>query len=133
MNKRLYVGGLPFKMDSEALKELFQKACGDDAVDRAEVISHRDTGQSRGFGFVDMASPEEASKAIRELHDKMVEGGDGQPRRIKVSEAENRSSGGDRRGGFGGRRSGYGSDSSYGDRGSRYGDNHRGRRDDDSY
>jgi RNA recognition motif-containing protein len=97
MGKKLYVGNLSYNVDSSALEELF-KAHG--AVQSAEIISDRDTGRSKGFGFVEMSSDEEAQAAISAL-----DGQDHGGRKLTVNEAkpkENRSGGGGGRGGFGG-------------------------------
>ncbi len=94
MNKKLYVGGLPYAVTEDKLQEIFS-AHG--TVDSARVITDRFTGRSRGFGFVEMSSEEEAQKAIDSLNGSDLEG-----RSLTVNEArpqENR--GGD--GGGGGR------------------------------
>src|SRR5438309_2923581 len=62
MAVKLFVGGLSFSTSNERLREAFA-ACG--AVESASVVTDRDTGRSRGFGFVEMATPEEAEQAIR--------------------------------------------------------------------
>lgn len=79
MNKKLFVGGLPFSMTSSDLKDLFSRAGN---VEEATVIVNRQTGRSKGFGFVEMSSEEEAQKAIEQLNGTEVEG-----RRITVNEA----------------------------------------------
>lgn len=66
MNKRLFVAGLPFSTTDEELTNLFQ---GIGAVVSAVVIKDRDTGQSKGFGFVEMETEEESQNAISKLHD----------------------------------------------------------------
>ena len=78
----LYVGNLPFSFTSDDLENLF-KPLG--AVSSAQVISDRDTGRSRGFGFVEMDNDEEARKAIEEL-----DGSDAGGRRLTVNEARPR-------------------------------------------
>ena len=101
MGKKLYVGNLSYDVDSSALEELF-KPHG--AVQSAEVIADRDTGQSKGFGFVEMGSDAEAQAAIAALNGKECGG-----RALKVNEAkpkEKRSGGFG--GGGGGNRGGYG-------------------------
>ena len=105
MAHKLFVGGLNFATSNERLRELFAE-CGQ--VDSATVVTDRDTGRSRGFGFVEMSDDEAAKKAIAELDGGIVEG-----RAIKVSEArprEERSEGGGggRSGGGGGERRGGG-------------------------
>jgi RNA recognition motif-containing protein len=106
MGKKLFVGNLAFTTSGEDLEALFASA---GTVESAAVINDRDTGRSRGFGFVEMSSSTEASKAIAELNGKDVGG-----RAINVSEAkeQSRTGGG---GGGGGRRTGggYGSSSRY--------------------
>ena len=77
---KLYVGNLPFSVDSEKLKELFA-SFGD--IEEATVISDRFSGRSKGFGFVTFPKDEDAKKAIKEMSDKEVEG-----RNLKVSEAK---------------------------------------------
>jgi RNA recognition motif-containing protein len=92
MGKKLFVGNLSFDTTSEDLNELFAR-CG--TVESAAVITDRATGRSRGFGFVEMASPTEAQKAIADL-----DGQEHQGRRLNVSEAREKTGGG---GGGGGR------------------------------
>jgi len=76
---KLYVGNLPFSIDSEKLKELFS-SYGD--IEEATVISNKFSGRSKGFGFVTFTKDEDAKKAIKEMNDKDVEG-----RKLKVNEA----------------------------------------------
>jgi len=98
MGKKLYVGNLSYDVDSSALEQLFG-AHG--TVTSAQIISDRDTGQSKGFGFVEMGSDKEAQSAIAALN-----GQDHGGRALTVNEAkpkENRSGGGG-----GGGRGGYG-------------------------
>jgi RNA recognition motif-containing protein len=99
MGKKLYVGNLSYDMTNEGLEGLFG-AFG--TVDSAQVIMDRDTGRSKGFGFVEMSTPEEAQAAITGLHGK-EQGG----RALKVNEAQpkpDRPRGGGGGGGFGGNR-----------------------------
>lgn len=91
MGKNLYVGNLSFDIDNTALEEIFT-AYG--AVDKANVISDRNTGRSRGFGFVEMTNDDEAQAAIEALDGKEVLG-----RALKVNEARDQGN----RGGGGGR------------------------------
>jgi RNA recognition motif-containing protein len=105
MGKKLYVGNLSYEIDSSALESLLS-AHG--TVQSAEVITDRETGRSKGFGFVEMGSDEEAQAAISALN-----GQDHGGRSLTVNEAkpkENRSGGGGGggRGGYGGGRSGGG-------------------------
>ena len=96
MNNKLYVGGLPYSTTEEALEQLFSEHGN---VESAKVITDRDTGRSRGFGFVEMESAGEAQKAISALNGTDLDG-----RTLTVNEAkprENRSRGGGG-GGFGG-------------------------------
>ena len=98
MNTKLYVGGLPYSVTEGRLEEIFSEY---GSVLSARVISDRFTGQSRGFGFVEMASAEEAKKAMEALNGTELDG-----RTLIVNEAkpqERREGGG---GGGGGRRSG---------------------------
>ena len=107
MGKKLYVGNLSYDVDSSALEQLFS-AHG--TVTSAQIISDRDTGQSKGFGFVEMSSDAEAQAAIAALGGQQHGG-----RALTVNEAkpkENRSGGGG-----GGSRGGYGGGGSGGSRG----------------
>ena len=69
MGKKLYVGNLSYDMTSDQLAETFAQA---GQVEEARVITDRQTGRSRGFGFVTMATDEEAKKAIEMFHDQDV-------------------------------------------------------------
>ncbi|HKG62302.1 MAG TPA: hypothetical protein VKB05_21255 [Pyrinomonadaceae bacterium] len=103
MVKKLYVGNLAFQTTSQDLQELFGQA---GTVESASVIEDRDTGQSKGFAFVEMSTEEEAAAAIEQFNGKEVGG-----RALKVNEArpkENRSGGGGRGFGGGGNRGGGG-------------------------
>ena len=105
MSTKLYVGNLAFQTTSQDLEQLFAQA---GTVASASVVEDRDTGRSRGFAFVEMSTPEEATSAIEQFNGKQVGG-----RALKVNEAkprENRSGGGGGRG-FGGNRGGYGGNS----------------------
>ena len=102
MSMKLYVGNLAFTTSSQDLQELFAQA---GTVESASVVEDRDTGRSRGFGFVEMSSKEEGEAAIAQFNGKEVNG-----RALNVNEAkprENRGGGGGR-GGFGGGRGGFG-------------------------
>ena len=95
--KKLFVGGLSWGTDDHALNDAFS-AFGE--VTEAKVINDRDTGRSRGFGFVTFNDASEADEAIKALDGSMLDG-----RTIRVNEAQQRNDrGGDRRGGGGGRR-----------------------------
>jgi len=97
MAKRLYVGNLPYSMGSQDLQGIFEQY---GKVRSALVLSDRETGRSRGFGFVEMEEDNEALAAIEAL-----DGQDYQGRRLTVNEARERQAGG---GGGGGYRGGYG-------------------------
>ncbi len=71
MENKLYVGGLSFKTDDDSLRDYFSQAGN---VTSAKVIMDKMTGRSRGFGFVEMSSEEEAKKAIEMLNDKEFDG-----------------------------------------------------------
>ena len=71
MSKRLFVGGLPYGINSSQLEEMLSH-CG--TVVSAKVIPDRDPGQSKGFGFVDMENAKEADEAIEKLNDTDLEG-----------------------------------------------------------
>lgn len=101
MGRKLYVGNLPYSATEQSLREAFA-ASG--TVDSVSVITDRDSGQSKGFAFVEMASDREAQAATEAMNGKMLDG-----RQIKVNEAkprENRAGGS--RGGSGGGGGGYG-------------------------
>ena len=93
MSMKLYVGNLSFQTSSHDLEELF---AGIGAVESASVVEDRETGRSRGFGFVEMANQEDGEKAIAELNG-TEQGG----REIKVNEAKPREDRGGRGGGGG--------------------------------
>ena len=65
MSQKLFIGGLPFSTSTEELSKLFNQVQG---VDNVTVVMDRDTGQSRGFGFAEMATPEAADEAIRKFN-----------------------------------------------------------------
>jgi RNA recognition motif-containing protein len=100
MAVKLFVGGLSFSTSNERLREAFA-ACG--AVESASVVTDRDTGRSRGFGFVEMATPEEAEQAISKLNGTSLDG-----RTIQVEKAKAPGSGGGGSRGGGGGRGGFG-------------------------
>jgi RNA recognition motif-containing protein len=97
MGRKLYVGNLPYSATEQTLREAFS-ASG--TVDSVSLITDRDTGQSKGFGFVEMSSDQEAQAATQAMNGKMLDG-----RQIKVNEAKPKTSGG---GGGGGGRGGNG-------------------------
>jgi RNA recognition motif-containing protein len=123
MSTKLYVGNLSFRVSNEDLQEYFSQA---GSVESANVIQDRDTGRSRGFGFVEMSSADEAAAAIERFNGQDFDG-----RNLVVNEARPRedgggggggnrggrggSGGGGRgRGGHGGDRGGYGDSGGYG-------------------
>jgi RNA recognition motif-containing protein len=118
MAKNIYVGNLTWECTADDLLALFQEH---GTVARAQVITDRETGRSRGFGFVEMENDGEAQKAIEALN-----GTDYQGRPLTVNEARPREErgggGGGQRGGYGGGggRGGYGGGRSGSDRGRRY-------------
>ena len=122
VGKKLYVGNLTYRTNSSDLEQLFSQH---GSVQSAEVITDRDTGRSKGFGFVEMSTEAEAKAAIDALHDHEIDG-----RRLTVNEARPREprtgggggwggGGGGRPGGGGGGRGGRGGGGGY-DRGDRY-------------
>jgi RNA recognition motif-containing protein len=104
MGRKLYVGNLSFSVDSAALERLFAEY---GTVESATVVSDRESGRSRGFGFVEMSSNEEAEAAINGLNGQEHGG-----RALTVNEAKPREDrprgGGGGGGGFGGRGGGGG-------------------------
>jgi len=97
MGKKLYVGNLSFNSSEQDLEDVFAEI---GTVESVNIIEDRDTGRSRGFGFVEMSNDAEAQTAITELDGKEVDG-----RNLKVNEAKPREN---RGGGGGGGRGGYG-------------------------
>jgi RNA recognition motif-containing protein len=102
MGKKLYVGNLPYGVSDSDLEQMF---AAHGTVQSAQVIMDRDTGRSKGFGFVEMGSDQEAQAAIAAFNGKEVDG-----RRLTVNEARPKTEGGGGRGGYGGGggRGGYG-------------------------
>jgi RNA recognition motif-containing protein len=103
---KLYVGNLSFNTSNTDLEQMFG-AIG--TVESATIVEDRDTGRSRGFGFVEMSSKEDADKAIAELNGKEVDG-----RSLTVNEAKPREDRGGRGGNGGGRGGRGGSGGGYG-------------------
>jgi RNA recognition motif-containing protein len=93
MSKKLFVGGLSWDTNDASLKQAFEQF---GEVTDAKVISDRDTGRSRGFGFVTFADDGDADQAVRQMDGKSLDG-----RAIRVNEANERPAGGGG-GGFGG-------------------------------
>jgi RNA recognition motif-containing protein len=102
MGKKIYVGNLSFGISSSDLQRMFEEY---GSVVSAQVITERDTGRSKGFGFVEMGSDAEAQAAITALSGKEMDG-----RTLTVNEARPKEGGGGGRGGYGGGggRGGYG-------------------------
>ena len=94
MAHKLFIGGLAFSTSTDRLRELFAQA---GVVESAAVVTDRDTGNSRGFGFVEMATAEDAAEAVKQLNGKEVDG-----RTLKVEIANSTGAGGGRSGGGGG-------------------------------
>lgn len=116
MGKKLYVGNLPFSATDDALQQVFAQA---GTVESAKVITDRDTGRSKGFGFVEMSTDQEAADAISKFN-----GADYEGRAITVSEARPQAprEGGRGFGGGGGGGRGFGGGGGRGgDRGGRGG------------
>ena len=95
MGKKLYVGNLAYSVTSESLEQMFLEF---GTVTSAQVIQDRETGRSKGFGFVEMQTDDAAQRAISGMHEKQLDG-----RSLTVNEAKPRESGGG-----GGSRGGYG-------------------------
>ena len=111
MGKKLYVGNLSYETTDSDLSTMF---AAHGTVESAQVIMDRDTGRSKGFGFVEMGSDQEAQAAIAALNGKEVNG-----RALTVNEARPKTEGGSR-GGSGGGRGGYGGGGGGGGGGRRY-------------
>ncbi len=111
MGSKIYVGNLPYNTSVEALASLFSQY-GELIENGVQIISDRETGRSKGFGFVEMKNSEDAAKAIENLNGYELEG-----RKLVVNEARPKQEGGSRNRSFGGgyNRSGRGrgGDSSY--------------------
>lgn len=125
MNQRLFVGNLAFQTTEEDLRSAF--AAHGSVVD-AKIITDRETGRSRGFGFLTMANDQEAAKAIEAMNGAMIDG-----RALRVNEAEERKPraggpGGGGGGGFGDRPrgGGFGDDRPRGGGGGGFSDDRRG-------
>jgi cold-inducible RNA-binding protein len=102
MSTKLYVGNLSFNTSASDLEQMFGES---GTVQSTNIIEDRETGRSRGFGFVEMSTTEEANAAIAALNGKEIDG-----RALKVNEAKPRED----RGGSGGGRGGYGGNGGYG-------------------
>ena len=93
MAHKLVVGSLAFSTSTERLRELFAQV---GAVESAAVVTDRDTGQSRGFGFVEMSTAEEATQAVQRFNGHEL---DGRQLKVEVSNSTGGGGGGSRRGG----------------------------------
>ena len=94
MGRKLYIGNLSYEATDADLRQVFAQA---GTCESAAVIMDRSTGQSRGFGFVEMSSDAEAQKAIQQLNGQDLKG-----RALKVNEAMEKAGGSNRGGGYGG-------------------------------
>ena len=92
MAQKLFIGGLAFSTSTDRLREVFAAA---GQVESAAVVTDRDTGRSRGFGFVEMATAEEAEQAIAQFNGKDLDG-----RQLRVEKASASTGGGRTSGGF---------------------------------
>jgi RNA recognition motif-containing protein len=100
MGRKLYVGNLPYSATEQSLREAFAPS---GTVDTVSVITDRDTGQSKGFAFIEMSTDQEAQAATQAMNGKMLDG-----RQIKVNEAKPKESRGGGGGGNRGNSGGYG-------------------------
>jgi len=99
MAQKLFIGGLSFQTPTDRLRELFAQI---DGVESVAIVTDRDTGQSRGFGFVEVATAEAANDAVTKLNGVQL---DGRTLRVELSKpSAPRDGGGPRRGGSGGGR-----------------------------
>lgn len=110
MGNKLYVGNLSFRVTSEDLQEFFAAA---GAVDSANVVYDRETGRSRGFGFVEMGSDDEAAAAVAQFNGQEYDGramvvNEARPREDRPRGGGSRSSYGGGGGGYAGNSGGYG-------------------------
>ena len=99
MGRKLYVGNLPYSATEQSLREAFAPS---GVVDTVNLITDRDTGQSKGFAFIEMASDKEAQAATQAMNGATLDG-----RQIKVSEAKPKTPGGGGGGARGGNRGGF--------------------------
>jgi RNA recognition motif-containing protein len=123
MAKNIYVGNLPWQTTSDDLYQLFSQY---GQVTKTQVISDRETGRSRGFGFVEMPNDEEAQKAIEALNNSPYNGrpltvNEAKPREARAPGGGGYGGGGRSRGGYGGGGYGGGGGGGYGGGGGGYG------------
>jgi RNA recognition motif-containing protein len=95
MGNRLYVGNLPFSADETQVRELFEQ--NERNVLEVKIITDRDTGRPRGFGFVEMGSEQDAESAISDLNGYSM---DGRPLTVNVARERTQGGGGRRGGGY---------------------------------
>jgi RNA recognition motif-containing protein len=95
MAQKLFIGGLAFSTSNERLREVFAQA---GAVESATVVTDRETGRSRGFGFVEMATAEEADAAVKKFNGQEL---DGRTLKVELANAKPAGGGGGARGGGG--------------------------------
>lgn len=93
MAHKLFIGGISFSTSSDRLRELFAQV---GAVESATVVTDRDTGQPRGFGFVEMATAEEATQAVQRFNGHTL---DGRQLKVELAKPSERGGGGPRRSG----------------------------------
>jgi RNA recognition motif-containing protein len=96
MAQKLFVGGIAFATTNEGLRELFAQS---GTVVSATVVTDQSTGQSRGFGFVEMSTSEEANQAVQKFNGHNL---DGRSLKVEISKPKTGGGGGGRSGGFGG-------------------------------
>ena len=94
MAQKLFIGGLSFSTSNERLREVFAQA---GAVESAAVVTDRETGRSRGFGFVEMATAEEAEAAVKRFNGHEL---DGRTLKVELAKPAGQGGGGARGGGF---------------------------------
>lgn len=99
MAAKLFVGGLSYSTDDDTLRQVFSEAGN---VESAVVITDKMTGRSKGFGFVEMASDEDAQKAIEMFNGKEIDGRKVTVNEARPQESRPRQGGGGARGGYGG-------------------------------
>jgi cold-inducible RNA-binding protein len=100
MAQKLFIGGLAFSTSSDRLREVFAQA---GSVESATVVTDRDSGQSRGFGFVEMSTPAEADAAVKKFNGQEIDGRQLKVELAKPQEPRGQGRSGDGGGGRGGR------------------------------
>ena len=84
-DRRIYVGNLPFKVDGEHLRQMFEQF---GEIRELKIATDRETGRSKGFGFVEFLAPVAAAAAIKEMDGKAIAAGDGHERMLRVAPAK---------------------------------------------